>query len=335
VSEPDEEFTQRRRRFLACFAGLGLSHTLLPGVVWAKADGKKTPMITAAILQEAENLAGVTLTEAQRTLILEGVNQNLDFIDALRKVPLDNAVPPALHFSPILPGMKFNTQAAPPRWGPVGVVRKPEHLEEIAFWPVTRIARLVESRQVSSVELTRMYLHRLTRFGPKLRCVVSLMEEPALKQARRADAEIAEGKYRGPLHGIPWGVKDTFATKEAPTTWGTKAFKDQQLNHDATVVRRLGEAGAVLVAKLSTGELTYADVWYGGQTRNPWNPEEGSDGSSAGSGAPLARRPAGRSSAHRRGAGRPHCVPRSVASAVTASCRPPGASTRSDRSAGV
>jgi Asp-tRNA(Asn)/Glu-tRNA(Gln) amidotransferase A subunit family amidase len=284
---PGDESLQRRRRFLACFAGLGLSHTLLPGVLWAKADEKKT-RITKAILREAEKVAGVTLTDAQRDLILDGVNENLDCINALRKVPLDNGLPPALRFSPILPGMKFDTIVAPPRWREVKNLPKPARVEDVAFWPVAHLARLVESRQVTSVALTEMYLGRLKRIGPKLHCVVNLMAESALKQAKRADREIAAGQYRGPLHGIPWGAKDTLATKDARTTWGSKAFKDQQLPHDATVVRKLDYAGAVLVAKLSTGELAYSDEWFGGKTRNPWNPEEGSDGSSAGSAAAVA-----------------------------------------------
>jgi Asp-tRNA(Asn)/Glu-tRNA(Gln) amidotransferase A subunit family amidase len=283
-----DDLLSRRRQFLACFAGLGLSHTLLPGVVWAKAQEKNPPRITKSVLQDAEKIAGVVLTEAQRDIILEAVNQNAELIDAIWNVPIDNAVPPALRFSPILPGMKFDNRPASPRWSPVGDVRKPDRLEDVAFWPVARIARLVESRQVSSVALTEMYLGRLKRIGPKLHCVVNLMEEAALKQAKQADEQIAAGKYRGPLHGIPWGVKDTFATKQARTTWGTKVLEQQRFNHDATVVERLDRAGAVLVAKLSTGELTYADVWYGGQTRNPWNTEEGSDGSSAGSAAAVA-----------------------------------------------
>ena len=267
---------------------MGLSSTLLPGVLWTKAHEHEQPPITKPILQEAEKVAGVRLTEAQRDLILAGLNQNLEHFEALSRISIDHGVEPALRFSAILPGMKFDTASAPPRWSRVGDVRMPGRVENVAFWPVTQLAKLVESRQASSVELTKMYLGRLRRFGNKLRCVVTLMEEQALQQARQADAEIAAGKYRGPLHGIPWGAKDILATKGARTTWGSKVYRDQQPGHDATVVRRLEEAGAVLVAKLATGELAYADIWFGGQTRNPWDPTEGSSGSSAGPAAAVA-----------------------------------------------
>ncbi len=167
-------------------------------------------------------------------------------------------------------------------------VRRPANLEEVAFWPVTRLARLVESKQVSSVELTQMYLGRLKKYGPKLECVISLTEDRALEQARRADQEIAAGRYRGPLHGIPWGAKDLLAVGGYRTTWGAKPFESQVIQDDATVVRRLDEAGAVLVAKLTLGALAWGDVWYGGMTRNPWNYEQGSSGSSAGSASATA-----------------------------------------------
>ena len=161
----------------------------------------------------------------------------------------------------------------------------PVNLEELAFWPVTRIAELLRTRQVSSVELTRMYLDRLERYGPKLECVITLTDDLAMKQARRADAEIARGHYRGPLHGIPWGAKDLLAEDQYRTTWGAKPFEDQVMDEDATVVSRLEQAGAVLVAKLTLGALAQGDVWYGGRTRNPWNLEQGSSGSSAGAAA--------------------------------------------------
>ncbi len=161
--------------------------------------------------------------------------------------------------------------------------QRPEDLEALAFWPVSQLARLIRSRQVTSLEMTEMYLSRLQRHGPQLECVVTLTEELALQQARRADEELARGVYRSPLHGIPWGAKDLLATRDYPTTWGAAPWREQQLDFDASVVQRLEAAGAVLVAKLTLGELASGDVWFGGMTRNPWNPEEGSSGSSAGS----------------------------------------------------
>jgi Asp-tRNA(Asn)/Glu-tRNA(Gln) amidotransferase A subunit family amidase len=167
-------------------------------------------------------------------------------------------------------------------------VSRPRNLEEVAFWPVTQLAALIERRQLSSRELTELYLERLKRYDSRLECVVTLTEDLAMEQARRADEEIAAGNYRGPLHGIPWGAKDLIAKRGYKTTWGSEAFRDQVIDLDATVVTRLEEAGSVLVAKLATGELARGDRWFGGRTRNPWNPEEGSGGSSAGPGSATA-----------------------------------------------
>ncbi|MFQ5876408.1 MAG: amidase [Acidobacteriota bacterium] len=164
----------------------------------------------------------------------------------------------------------------------------PADLDDLAFLPVTRLAALIKSRRITSVELTRMYLDRLKRLDPQLKCVITLTEELALEQAARADREIASGKYRGPLHGIPWGAKDLLSTRGIRTTWGAMPYKDQVPDEDATVVKRLEEAGAVLVAKLSLGALAWGDVWFGGRTNNPWNLEQGSSGSSAGPAAATA-----------------------------------------------
>jgi Asp-tRNA(Asn)/Glu-tRNA(Gln) amidotransferase A subunit family amidase len=158
----------------------------------------------------------------------------------------------------------------------------PSNLEGLAFLPVTELSDLVRRRKVTSLELTEMYLNRLKRYDPVLRCVITLTEDRALAQARAADAEIARGKYRGPLHGIPWGAKDLLAVRGYKTTWGAGPYKDQVIDEDATVVQRLDAAGAVLVAKLTLGELAQGDVWYGGTTKNPWKVDQGSSGSSAG-----------------------------------------------------
>ena len=167
----------------------------------------------------------------------------------------------------------------------------PEHdgsIESLAFATVVQLSRLIQARKITSTQLTKMYLERLKRFGPRLLCVVTLCEELAIKQAARADEELAAGKYRGPLHGIPYGAKDLLATKGIPTTWGSPPYKEQVFDYDATVIRRLEDAGAVLLAKLSLGELAQGDVWFGGTTRNPWDPTKGSSGSSAGPGAATA-----------------------------------------------
>jgi Asp-tRNA(Asn)/Glu-tRNA(Gln) amidotransferase A subunit family amidase len=272
-----------RRDFLAYFSGIGLSGTLLPGVLWARLQ--EEPRLTADMLTDAERVAGLDFTDEERETMLRGLERNLEAYRALRSQPIANEVPPALHFDPVLPGMETPSVVRPFRPGRAPSVRRPENLEEVAFWPVTHLAELVRSRQVSSTELTEMYLARLERHGPTLECVVTLTEELAFEQARRADEELAMGRYRGPLHGIPWGAKDLLSVRDYPTTWGAKPFESQLIEEDATVVRRLEEAGAVLVAKLTLGALAMGDVWFGGRTRNPWDLEQGSSGSSAGSAA--------------------------------------------------
>jgi Asp-tRNA(Asn)/Glu-tRNA(Gln) amidotransferase A subunit family amidase len=274
------EFT--RRRFLAYFSSIGLTSTLLPGILWSKFQEEKALRVSKEMLQAAEKLAGLEFTDAERELMLEGVNDYLESYEAIRNIPIDNSVPPALAFNPILPGMKFATTRRPIKISKVETPKLPANLEDAAFWPVTHLAQLIKSKKVSSLELTQMYLNRLQKYDPKLLCVVTLTEELALKQAKRADDEIAKGKYRGPLHGIPWGAKDLLAARGYKTTWGSVPYKDQIIDLDATVVQRLEAAGAVLVAKLTLGELAWGDVWFGGVTKNPWNLEEGSSGSSAG-----------------------------------------------------
>ncbi len=212
--------------------------------------------------------------------MLDGLKAQTRSLDALHQVPLDNATAPAIIFTP-LP----NAGAVPKgAQRPIVMSRqptqsKPADLESLAFAPLTALADLVRRRQVTSVQLTTMYLDRLARLDPQLLCVTTLTRERAMEQARAADAEIAAGRYKGPLHGIPWGAKDLLAVKGHPTTWGTAPYRDQMLAYDATVVQRLDAAGAVLIAKLTLGELAQGDRWYGGMTRNPWKLDQGSSGS--------------------------------------------------------
>lgn len=271
-----------RRRFLTYFSSIGLTTTLLPGVLWAKMQEKKELRISKEMIAEAEKLAGLEFTDEERDLMLEGLDEYLEKYEDLRKISIANSIPPALNFNPILPGMTFETESKPLKMSKVPKQNAPSNLEEVAFWPVTHLAQLIKSGRVSSVALTKMYLKRLKRYDPQLQCVVTLTADLALKQARRADKEILAGKYRGPLHGIPWGAKDLLAKKGYKTTWGATPYKDRVIDLDATVIKRLEEAGAVLVAKLTMGALAWGDVWYGGKTKNPWNLEQGSSGSSAG-----------------------------------------------------
>ena len=268
----------RRRCFLAYLGSLGLTSTLFPGVLWAQsAEGEQR--ITSEMIDEAARLAGLEFSPEQRAEMVEGVNDNLASFEELRQIPLDPSVVPPLYFNPAVAGMTFDDERRLIRFSAPPPLERPADLEDVAFWPLIHLARLIETRRVTSVELTRMYLNRLKKYNPLLNCVVTLTEELASEQAARADEEIAAGRYRGPLHGIPWGAKDLLARRGYKTTWGSEAYKDQVIDTNSTVVERLEEAGAVLVAKLTSGELARGDRWFGGRTNNPWNPAEGSGGS--------------------------------------------------------
>jgi Asp-tRNA(Asn)/Glu-tRNA(Gln) amidotransferase A subunit family amidase len=268
---------------------LGAAALIVGGALFLYLTKGKT--ITTRDIAAAEKLNGLRLTRQERKMMLRNLKENLANYQTMRQVFLANSVPPAVHFSPIVPGMTFHPETAEAATTPFSdspAVERPADLEDLAFYPVTDLARLIRSRKVTSTELTRMYLGRLKKYGPRLECVVTLTEELALAQAGRADEEIAAGRYRGLLHGIPWGAKDLLATKGIRTTWGAKPYENQIFEANATVVERLEQAGAVLVAKLSMGALAWGDVWFGGKTRNPWNTEQGSSGSSAGSAAATA-----------------------------------------------
>lgn len=280
-----------RRRFLATFAGLGLAGPALPAALWAAAE--EAGGLTPEVLADAEKVTGLTFTAPERELMLKGLAELRADYEKVRAVPLANGVPPAFRFDPDPPGLSgagapASASNTVPRRSRAAVPRVPADLEELAFAPVTELARLVETGRVRSIELTEMYLARLERYDPLLECVVTLTADRARAQAARADREIAAGRYRGPLHGIPWGAKDLLAVAGYPTTWGAMPYRDQVIAADAAVVRRLDAAGAVLVAKLTLGALAWGDVWFGGKTRNPWNPEQGSSGSSAGSSSAVA-----------------------------------------------
>jgi Asp-tRNA(Asn)/Glu-tRNA(Gln) amidotransferase A subunit family amidase len=213
------------------------------------------------------------------------LNEHSKGYEEIYKLHMPNSVEPALIFDPVLPGMKFETERKPLRISKAPSIvasGAPKNLEDLAFASVRELAELIRTKKVSSLALTEMYLGRLKKYDPALKFAVTLTEERALAQAKEADAEISAGKYRGPLHGLPWGAKDLLAVKGYRTTWGAGGFESQMIDEDATVVKRLDDAGAVLVAKLTLGALAMGDVWFGGVTRNPWNTNQGSSGSSAG-----------------------------------------------------
>jgi len=272
-------------------AKIGISFLILSvailifGGAFALYHFKGAKKVTSKDIESAEKISGLRFTGKERKMMLKGLRKNLDRYEELRGVLLENHVPPAIQFSPVLPGMALSKESVPISISTDPTIQVPEDFADLAFYPVTALAQLIRSRKITSVELTNLYLDRLKKHGPQLECVITLTEELALEQAKKADEEIATGHYRGPLHGIPWGAKDLLATKGIRTTWGAMPYKDQIINEDATVVKRLEEAGAVLVAKLTMGALAMGDVWYGGKTKNPWNLEQGSSGSSAGSAA--------------------------------------------------
>lgn len=249
------------------------------------------PDVTTTTFAEAEKLVQFPLTDSERAMAASSWQRTLAAVyerrTGPRKLSLEDTLAPATRWNPMLPGVKptaqqdrfIRTQTNTPL---------PKNDEDIAFAPVTQLSRWIESKQLSSERLTKIYLDRLERFNPKLRCAITITRNLALKQAKQADAEIAQGKYRGPLHGIPWGGKDLLDTAGIPTTYGAEPYRNRIPKDDAAVVKKLHAAGAVLIAKLSLGALALNDIWFGGQTMNPWLPEEGASGSSAGPGAATA-----------------------------------------------
>jgi Asp-tRNA(Asn)/Glu-tRNA(Gln) amidotransferase A subunit family amidase len=291
-----------RRSFLSACTRAGISSALLPGVLYTLAaqaqeapgtDQSKPPKITPEIIDQAAIIAGVgPFTAEQKQMMIDGLVDVNDSEKAIRKLNLPNSVAPSFVFHP-QPAAKPASEQPCVGHNVAGDylplhLQRPQRIEDLAFATVSELARFIRSRAVTSTDLTKMYLARLKRYDPTLHFVITLTEERALQQAAQADAEIATGKYRGQLHGIPWGAKDLLAVKGYPTTWGAGGFEHQMIDEDATVVQRLDAAGAVLVAKLTLGALAMGDHWFGGQTRNPWNPKQGSSGSSAGPASAVA-----------------------------------------------
>jgi Asp-tRNA(Asn)/Glu-tRNA(Gln) amidotransferase A subunit family amidase len=290
-----------RREFLTICGGVGIISSFFVGALYTLAVATPSKPVTPEMIDQAAELAGITILPEQKEAMLSQLRDQRSSIKKVREVRLTNNVPPAFRFDPLL-GLDFRFAAqtpierlakaispVPPKLNRVilasGSWPEPANLEELAFASVRELGELIRQKKVSSVALTEMYLDRLKRFDAKLYMVINLTEERARAQAKKADEEIASGNYRGPLHGIPWGAKDLLAVRGYPTTWGAGGFETQSIDEDATVVKRLDEAGAVLMAKLTLGALANGDKWFGGRTRNPWNLAQGSSGSSAGSAA--------------------------------------------------
>lgn len=270
-----------RRQMLAALTTVGIGTGTLHRAIVSLAANQNE--LTAEVIKQAEWITGLELEDEDRERLVNSLKQQNEQLDSLRSFELSHSVAPATYFQTLNQSDRqpeVSRNAEPAKWS---TAKLPESDEKIAFLPVTELAAHLRSGQLTSTRLTQIYLERLKKYAPMLRCVVNLTEDLALKQAAEADREIAGGKYRGPLHGIPWGAKDLIAVDGYPTTWGIPVYEHRVLEDTATVARRLEQAGAVLVAKLSLGAIAMGDQWFRGRTRSPWNPKIGSSGSSAGS----------------------------------------------------
>jgi Asp-tRNA(Asn)/Glu-tRNA(Gln) amidotransferase A subunit family amidase len=305
-----------RRGFLGVCSMVGLGRTLLPGALFVlaaqaqaqnssksggpegeSANATALPAITPEMIDAAAVIVGISVTTEQKQMMMEGLDSLRKSYGAIRELKMPNSVSPAFVFDPVPGDMLLETVKRPQKISAAVDMKAlagaasaglAGESDRLAFATVRELAELVKTRKLSSVGLTKMYLERLKKYDPELHFVITLTEERAMEHAATADREIAAGNYRGPLHGIPWGAKDLLAVKGYKTTWGAAGFEQQQFDYDATVVKRLDEAGAVLVAKLAMGALAQGDLWFGARTRNPWNKRQGSSGSSAGSASAVA-----------------------------------------------
>lgn len=250
--------------------------------------GKKVGEISPGMISGAETLIGLEFSPAEKDSMIQNLTNHRNSFEQMREQKLENATAPALYFNPLPHGFVPDQDQKPYDWGLPKEVGLPVNDNDIAFLPVSNLAVLIQQKKISSERLTRIYLERIKNYSDTLKCLITLLEDKAIASAKAMDAEIALGKYRGPLHGIPYGIKDLLAVKGTNTTWGAMPYKDQVIDETATVVKKLEEAGAVLVGKFTLGALAMGDVWYGGVTKNPWNLKQGSSGSSAGSASAVS-----------------------------------------------
>jgi Asp-tRNA(Asn)/Glu-tRNA(Gln) amidotransferase A subunit family amidase len=250
--------------------------------------GKKSGEITRISIEGAETLIGLEFNQAEKDSMLRDLNDQLAAYQEMRKIPIENSTGPAIAFNPLPHGFVPEQMQKPINWGLPATVDLPQNEKDIAFLSVAELSVLIKSRKLSSERLTTIYLDRIKKYADTLQCLITLLDTEALQKAREMDIEIQSGKYRGPLHGIPYGIKDLLSVKGTKTTWGAAPFKDQLIDETATVVEKLDASGAVLVGKFTLGALAMGDVWYGGITKNPWNLNQGSSGSSAGSASAVS-----------------------------------------------
>jgi Asp-tRNA(Asn)/Glu-tRNA(Gln) amidotransferase A subunit family amidase len=265
---------------IVCIVSLGLGAFITKVI--------DNPPITVEVINQAEKILGLDFTDTEADSMINDLNDNRKDFESIRKIPLDNSVPPALYFNPLPVGFEFEKTYLPFKASQIGIVNLPANRDDLAYYSVRELAELIRTKKISSVELTQFFIERLKKYDTKLHYAITITEDLALKQAAKADSEINAGKYKGLLHGIPYGAKDLLAVKGYKTTWGSVPYKEQVIDQDAVVVQRLEKAGAVLCAKLTLGELAMGDVWFGGKTLNPWDLNRGSSGSSAGSASSVA-----------------------------------------------
>lgn len=261
---------------------------LLTAVFLYSSSPAQENKITKENIQHAEKITGLEFNDAERDSMLDNLNEQLGNYNKIRSLILPNSIPPAITFNPVPIGFKFDQKQMPVKFSDYNNIKLPANRDDLAYYSIGELAHLIKSKQITSTELTKFFIERLKKFSPKLLNVITLTEDRALAEARKADEEIAGGKYRGLLHGIPFGVKDLLSTKTYKTTWGATPYKEQVIDEDATVIKKLNEAGAVLAAKFTMGALAWGDVWFGGMTRNPWDTTRGSSGSSAGSASAVS-----------------------------------------------
>ena len=265
------------------FSGL-VAFSFLAGFILSSNDGD----IDKEVIKYAEKIIGLEFTDAERDSMIVDLNEQLASYKNIHKISLNNSVPPSILFNPLPVGFKISGEQEEIRFSDYSYVKMPANKDELAFFSIGELAVLIRTEKISSTELTKYFLERLKKYGPVLQSVITITEERALREAKKADEEIASGKYKGLLHGIPYAVKDLLSTEDYKTTWGATPYKDQIIGQDAAVIKKLSDAGAVMVAKLSMGALAWGDVWFGGKTKNPWNITEGSSGSSAGSASSVS-----------------------------------------------
>ncbi|MEK6477350.1 amidase [Catalinimonas sp. 4WD22] len=244
---------------------------------------EQSESVTKADIKAAQKLIALDFEEQEIDTMLEDINNNVERYKFMHEYRLKNEVPPALLFNPLPQGFVPDSNVVLHQWNIPDDVALPASREEIAFYSIMQLASLIKNQKITSTELTKLYIDRIKKYDDTLQSVITITEDLAMQQAAKADEEISQGNYRGPLHGIPYGVKDLLAVEGYKTTWGSATHKDQTLDYTATVVKKLEEAGAVLIAKTTSGALARGDVWFGGTTKNPWDLEQGASGSSAGS----------------------------------------------------